>query len=110
MKHTFKLGAVIVEELGLRVEGIEITTEYSIVEAKGAYSIARQAINELPSIIEDIAESARTVERIEEEFAENQIIKHQKRAAVAKDLFSNLLASLREKADMESEQEEDIQE
>lgn len=108
MKHTFKLGAVTLESLGLKVEGIEITTEYSIIEAKCAYDITRKAINELPLIIEDIAESARTVDRIEEEFAENQIIKHQKRAAVAKDLFSNLLASLKEKADMESE--EDIQE
>lgn len=106
MKHTFKLGAVTIEELGLKVEGIEITTEYSIVEAKGAYDIARKAINELPLIIEDLGDCYKTVTRIEEEIQEHAEEKHRARAEAVRNMFGNILETLKNASEEESEKED----
>ena len=53
MKFGIKLGKVEIE--GIKLENIEINTEYSIAETSGAYKLIRQIIKDAPETMSELA-------------------------------------------------------
>ena len=64
MKTTFKIGQI---ELGeVKVGGIEVSTDYSLNEVRGVYSLVREVLADLPEIIGSLEKGAVAYEEADE--------------------------------------------
>lgn len=63
MKTTFKIGAV--EVAGVKVEGIEVSADYSMSEVRGVYDLFKTIVKDAPEIIEDLAVGARKFQNVD---------------------------------------------
>lgn len=72
MKLRFKLGNVEIEELGIKLGGVEIETEFSLEETAGVYELQKRAIKELPEILTDLKTGANKFQELDKEFREEQ--------------------------------------
>lgn len=70
MKLGLKLGKIVIEELGIKLEGIELNVEYGIGEAKGAYSLGKKMLEEVPETLEQLKAGALKFREIDKEFDE----------------------------------------
>lgn len=66
MKMNFKLGNVEIEGK-VKVSDIEIGIQYAPGELKGEYELFKTVLRELPQTLKDVAEGAKTFEKLDKD-------------------------------------------
>lgn len=68
MKLRFKLAGI--EVAGVKIDNIEVATEYSLHEITGEYALVKQIIKELPEVMTDLKAGFVKFTEIDNEFKE----------------------------------------